>query len=711
MTKRKIWAILGDSPRDSKMSEEKLFDILAQRVFLPRMDYETLSEYYIQRNEPVGQRFGYPSETSSSVTIFAPHKSLPRNKMGPYERLLYNKLVNPPQNVLFIVGGVGCGKTMTSHLLSGILKNSPQHCSDKERLREKPIDCQEKRLHVLIDFDELDYIQISNFEEAYLRFVTDLSDLMSSNLYGTLEIDDTFEFIDFWNSEINRQQAEGSLNFAFSRIQNEMQFRVGSGWRNLVGSIAIKHRKEIFELIRSDPRLFLDYQCRFWRYVLDRVYKKKRQCVFVILDNIDRASPALQAAIREIVISHQKRFNNTFVVCLRPETLASKPRGAATNVIDVEPHCGPQPFDVVVDRLKRFLDTPSLFFEPNELSKEQEEHAIELSKKVFEYLCDKKRGKILREFMESLVGANIRNALIMATNLLKLKMEDYELGPYELKRALISPPYRRYSRFSDSTVENIFHVEGSPEGRLLVKVRILHFIGLHARGTRTISDLNTMFMSFNYSPELLRRACNEMMQPAHQLVISNNKNEYSIDDFLSSESDQISLTDAGLGYTKKIMYDLDYISMVMLDSVLEDSNFPILSGHGLLRRFRAVIAFLSELNRVDQDELSGLKIVFGEELYVSNFGKRMLTCEIIKRVSISIWRVLIFLERKRPDYLKNIELRIQMIETYRDIQNLMIMAAEGYKKIFGTSISYWIPRPVSQDLRDDIDVFLNSEDG
>lgn len=707
MTKKKIWAILGGSAQDSRMSVEKLLDSLAQRIFLPEMNPELLCNYYVPRTELLDERFGYPSDMKSASKVDARIKGVLEKKMGLYERLLWNKLVHPPQNVLLIVGGVGCGKTMSSQLVAGITKETPEHCKDLEKCEDKPPLCKGKRLHIMMDFNEIDYRYESDFDKAYKKFITDLSGRMSANLYETLQPTERFEFIDFWNYEIQRQREEGSLQYAFSEVVNEMQHKGGSGWQEIIDDAAIDVRKKVFKKIRKDATLFLDYQCRLWRYVLERVYEGKRQCVFAILDNIDCASPALQAAVREVVISHQKRFGNTFMVCLRPETLLSKPGGVAAYVIDIEPHCGPEPFDVVIDRLKRFVDNPALFFRSGELNEELENHAQELAKEIYKHLTDKKSKKIIREFIESLAGANIRTALIMATKLLKLKIEERDFAPHELNRALISLPYERYSRSPHSIVENIFHVEGAPDGRLLVKGRVLQFMRLESRYRRTISELLTMCQSFGYDPELICKACNEMMEPAHQLIISNAKIEYSLADFLTSENDKLMLTYAGIGYTDKLMYDLDYIQMVMLDCVVESSSFPILSSHGLLQRFRAVIAFLSELNKADHKEMLELKITCGKDLYISNYGETMLTWDVIRKVCTSIWHVLLYLERNQLEYLKNVELRNQMVEVYKDIANIVNVASQKNKEVLGEIIgSYFIPKPVSSILRDELDLGL-----
>lgn len=704
MAKKKISTILGKPPRSSEKSFGKLLDSLAQRIFLPDdLSFETLLNYYIPRTEPMDRRFGYSSNMRFSnieliLKVNGHLEELPR-KIGSYEKLLWNKLVHPPRNVLFIVGGIGCGKTWTCQLITKITKTIPEHCPDFSL-------CNRKRLHITMDFNEIDYRHESDFTVAYQKFVEDLSDRMASNLYTTLKPTDEFEFFDFWNHEINRQHEEGAIAYAFSKIVNEMRDKADPNWEKEPCDDAMDLRKEIFKKIKNNPMLFLDYQCRFWHYVLEKVYGGRRQCVFAILDNIDCASPALQAAVREVVISHQKRFGNTFVVCLRPETLKAKPLGVAANVIDVEPHCGPEPFDVLADRLKRFVENPNPFFKHKELGKDLEKHAHELACEIHKFLTGR-RSWIIKEFVESLAGSNIRSALIMATNLLKLRIEEHDFGPYELNRAFISLPYEYYSRTIHSSVENIFHIEGVFKG-LLVKGRILQFLRSGEQNTRTISEFVTMLGSFGYEQQLICKACNEMMEPAHQLIISNRKVEYSLLDFLNSDNDNLMLTSAGIGYADKLMHSLDYISMVMPDCIVESSSFPIQSGYGLLHRFRAVIAFLNILRKTDRKETSGLRMLYGRNLYIENFGETMLTWEIIRNVCVSISYILNSLEtRPLSEYLKRPELRDQMLEVYRDIENILNAAARDNKDILGETVGEdLVLKPVSEELREEIGIKL-----
>jgi hypothetical protein len=702
--KKEMWSLLGESVQESKLSIEELYDNLAQRVFLPEVetDSEKLVDYYISRENIVTKRFGYLSSMAEGSRADIDFIDKTTERMGLYERLLWNKLVHPPRNVFVIVGGVGCGKTMSVKFITGITENIPSHC---EKCQERESLCQGKRLHILMDFNEIQYKYEQDFDSAYREFISDLSIRMSSNLSDTLELTDEFQFVGFWNNEIEKQHREGGLRYAFAIIVKEMYKRAGKGWKELADNAAIAIRKEVFEVIEEDPTLFLDYQCRLWRYVLEMIYGGRRCCVFIVLDNIDCASQALQTVVREVLISHQNRFGNTFVVCLRPETALSKPEGIAGNIIDFEPHCGPDPFDVVVDRLSRFVNNPDEFLKPEELAPDLENRILDLSKEIHKCLIDRKSRRIIRKFAESLVGTNIRNALIIATNLLKLRKEEHDFGPHEINRSLISLPFERYARSIKNPIENVFHVEGAPEGRLLVKPRILRFIRLGNKNTRNISEILTMLGSFGYGPKLICSACNEMMEPAHQLLYSNGKAKYSLDAFLSSENDLIMLTYAGIGYSEQLIYNLNYISMIMPDCVVESSGFPVLSGHRLLSRFRAEIWFLKYLNKIDSEETSELKSKYGISMYFENFGGTLMTWEIIKGVCESMGHLLLYLEVQRPEFIDNAELTIQMADVYKDIASLMNSSAQINEDVLGLKISdYDIPLPGSDKLRNELDL-------
>lgn len=706
MAKEKIRAILEEPPHEPGIGVEELLDSLAQRIFLPELDEETLIDYYIPRTKLINKRYDLHSSMDVWEKADIYFKDVPSKKIGPFEKLLWNKLVHPPRNVILLVGGVGCGKTMSAQLIAKITENNPKHCD--ESLHDSKFPCNKKRLHIMMDFNEVDYMHEEDYDRARQEFVKDLADRLSANLYGTLNPTDTIEFIDFWNYEISRQRKERNIEFAFSRIMNEMHRRVGPNWQKIVDEASLEKRKEVFEEIKRSANLFLDYQCRFWRYVMETIYRNKRHCVFAILDNIDCASPVLQAAVRNVIVSHQKRFNNTFFVCLRPETLMATPGGAAANLVDIEPHCGPEPFDVIIDRLKRFVDSPESFFRAEELDGELETYAQWLGGEILRYLVNRNNRRIIRPFVECLAGNNIRNTLVMATNLMKLKIEEgYTIRPHQVNRMLISLPDDHYSRNPLSPVENIFHVEGSPKGRLLVKPRVLRLMRLGQQNKKSISDIITTLAYFGYGPELICRACNEMMEPAHQLIISNGRTQYSTVDFVSSENDMISLTYTGIGYADKLIHNLDYMQMVMPDCVVESSNFSVVSRHPLFRLLKTVIAFLNELIRFDRMEMKELKTISDIDVYFSSFGATTLTWRIVRNICTSIWRVLLFLERNHREYLNKGELRAQMLDVYLDVANIMNIAAHRNQEALRKEVNYIIPKPLDEKLRTELESILN----
>jgi hypothetical protein len=69
-------------------------------------------------------------------------------------------------------------------------------------------------------------------------------------------------------------------------------------------------------------------------------------------------------------------------------------------------------------------------------------------------------------------------------------------------------------------------------------------------------------------------------------------------------------------------------------------------------------------------------MMHGKDLYISNFGETMLTWEIIKDVCTSISYFLDSVKTDQPKYLKNVELSNQMEKVYKDIANIMNVAAQ-----------------------------------
>ncbi len=347
MTKKKISNILDLQPGSH---EEELLDNLATRIFLPNFNYNEIKTYYVKRTNFLDINKIENQPISKTADNF---QNLPE-VMGLYEKKIWNLIAYPTQDIIFLIGGIGSGKTTTISLITQTLDSSPTHCGNAEK-------CQGGRLHILMDFNNIDYMHESSFEIARSEFVKDLSERMSANL-DKLEIEDSVEYVDFWADEIKRQQRIG-IGYAFAKIVNIMKYKAGPKWKTAINHSDIDRRKEVKkDEIEKEPTLRLDYLCRFWNYILLNIYKKNRMCISVIIDNFDSASPALQAAVRYVITSYAERFGNTFLICLRPETELSKPTGVGSKLIHKEFHCGPSPFDVINDRLRKFIESPEEYF-------------------------------------------------------------------------------------------------------------------------------------------------------------------------------------------------------------------------------------------------------------------------------------------------------------------------------------------------------------
>ncbi len=217
------------------------------------------------------------------------------------------------------------------------------------------------------------------------------------------------------------------------------------------------------------------------------------------------------------------------------------------------------------------------------------------------------------------------------------------------------------------------------------------------KNTKAISDLTDILLKFGYELDHICKACNEMMQPAHQLVYSNAKTEYFTKDFQTADNDLIKLTKAGKGYVDKLLYDMDYIEMVMLDCMVETSDFPsnILYDQ-LLQRLKAVLIFLKILHTTDYYEMLHFKSTdMSLSRYYSNFGKSMLTWDIINNVCKQIKRILNSLESETPksSYLTKDELRFELVDRYVEMENILNIAAQNSKSIFGEKVNYKTPTP------------------
>ena len=83
--------------------------------------------------------------------------------------------------------------------------------------------------------------------------------------------------------------------------------------------------------------------------------------------------------------------------------------------------------------------------------------------------------------------------------------------------------------------------------------------------------------------------------------------------------------------------------------------------------------------------------------------------EIIQQVCYSLNRLLAFLQKEKTYYLVQHDSRMQLLETYKDMENLLNIAADNNYKILDEIPEYEIPSPTDEGLKEEYGAISDKE--
>lgn len=598
-------------------------DSLAKRVFNTDVGQKELVDVYIQ-SQPIAARAGLVDDLPAGTP-----------PLGEFETQIVGKLLSPVLPVLCIVGPMGCGKSTTIRYVEHLVRNRAHCC-------ETCAACQE-RLIAYVDFNE----HVSLAESAKDRLPQRLFSVLCDELLARLRLHRQFtrpeEFTRFWEYEFERYRAGEQPSKAFRKII--------ASWEGIhpvdfsaPSEEDMLKQEQALAFVEQDKELHLDYLVRLWEYMIRVYFGGNHGCAFIILDNIDRIAPKFQRRLVEFVHANARLPGPMFVLLVRPETFDYS--GVGTGVIDAPDHRGPAPQDVVLARLQRFCANPESFFDPQDgLSVEQFELLRAFLIRV-QYLIRSGPYQTFNRFLEHACGSSIRAGLRMAQNLFRVSladMQDPNLSIHDVIRTCVNGGEPQLRWTNQRVIEHLFRVSGDEGGSLLVKSRILRYLGIHGQGRRRLREIYNVMRVFGYDESPVREAINDMMRIDSQLVRSNGSDRYyegdAIQDF---GAHRIVLTKIGRGYGDHLISDVDYVQEVMLDTFVDGDHFPrrIINYGYLSEKFRLLHRFLDELRRIDCEEMEHFCEALGAEAYFNAFGEHMISLDIIQGIYRSVVRIL-----------------------------------------------------------------------
>ncbi len=525
-------------------------EYLAQKVFNPSPDRKDIEDYYIQ-SQPLADRPPFmelfPQRTPS---------------LGEHEVKLIGKLLEPQRPVLVIVGPLGSGKTTLKNYIALNLIQNRKHCEKCRPPRE--------RLIAHIDFNEHTNLNSVPEHELNTEVYKILCNELKSRLNLARPLSENDEFDDFWKQQIEEYKEQKSSSMAFRNIISLAQNPEKLFDFTQKNEQLNNERKLLLANFFIYPEIYLDYLIRLWRFIIQYHYCGSFGCGFVLLDNLDRVYPTVQRKVIEAVHTHARMGGPTFMILVRPETFDIV--GLGTGIIDVENQNGPKPFDVISQHLNKFCADPEKYYSPDAgLPHQQFEILIK-------YLESVKRAiytdphQVFSKFMDNVCGKSIRIGHLIAQSFFyasRAEMMNDSVNVHDLIRLCIRGDSPQLIWKPNGVIEHLFRVSTQTTSGLLIKPRILRYLGRSERTRRKFGEIHNVITGFGYDNSIITDAINDLMNTNHQLIRSNGFDYYGNRALQISGGDNLRLTETGKGYSDYLLSDLDYIQEVMLDTYVD----------------------------------------------------------------------------------------------------------------------------------------------
>jgi hypothetical protein len=618
---------LGDRLSDEALERRKprflAADNLAKRIFDPQISGKELEDYYVNSPRREDREV---SDTQDDIFL----------GLGEYEAMLCGKLLVQERPVLCIVGSIGSGKTTTIRYLVDRIRAQP--CAE-ECLAEV---CGAEKLIRIIDFNS-DLFNTNDETKAKEVLRQHLTDVMLTELKLRGIPSREEELGDYWNEQIEALKTSDVRSTAFVEIVKRLPQESLRHMDPPLDDEELGTRQKVLDEIQGDSYAYLDYLIRLWGFVTRTYYADNKGCVFIVFDNVDRATPVVQSTLVSLLVSSAMDPGPPFVLLLRPETFARLDlRG--TSIIDLEKHSGPTTSSVVLDRLERLVLDPDQYFNPLDgLTRSEFDLVVSFLRRVYEStLEDGGERSTYSRFLRSACGKSHRLALLTAQKLLMASEDEMRQGKvdrYGLVRLAVRQGQDQYRGSDRQPIANLFDVGDAEGDTLLLKPRILKLLAAARKSrSKSVSRIRRTLMAFGYSEiAQVRPALNEMLNIYCQLARSNGFDRFSEREFLIAGSQMITLTTIGQGYLSNLITSIDYVQEVMLDTWVSPERLRLAYGYNYLSdKLLLLSAFLDELRRTDRRETDLFVENLGKRRYFGIFGKYLVSLEIILALARSM---------------------------------------------------------------------------
>lgn len=619
-------------PKVSK--PQNALDNVAAKLFLTNHDIP-----FVQSKVFVDERYGLSAENS----ILGHHNEIFPNYdvLGPNEKFLINKVFFSPSYLLYIIGGIGVGKTRFAHfMMSEVI---PQALEIDSNAKEH------KPCIVYYDFLQEGSKIPERLDSNSIRtiFLDSFCDQIEAEIYSLKFFDLEQEIGTIWDAIIDEYENIRRKPSSVSHIISQMNvYEATHDQLAKDYKVVIEKRKTIRQKIASDLGQRLSYLGVLLQYIKNYYYSNNPIGVTVIIDNVDREPSLIQQAVKLIAKSFARISTCRTIINARQTTYYQQFDDGSSDPIDVVPYCGPLPLDVVNERIDDFLSNPKRF--ENFYSPQLMPNLIEGMRFIRDHYMT---TQVFHELFDSLCGHSIRKGLILAQNIVcnsvydpTLIQQGSSVSIGDFLRAILVGTDDIFQANPEHIIENIFNVESYPVKSYLLKVRILRLIKNAGNNGITINRMIDVMNCFGYSLPMLCDALNEMKSQNKRLIWSDGVrlNYDGEDDLVSRGSTRLYISTAGKGYITNLISNIDYIQEIMLDTKVDSDVFGSGWDYSSLEdRFELILRFLTVLNRQDQAEVGAFVNIRGINEYKSLFGdNHLVTTNMLTMTKKRVERIL-----------------------------------------------------------------------
>jgi hypothetical protein len=573
--------------------------------------------------------------------------------LGPNEKYLVNHIFYSPDPLMYLVGGIGVGKTQFCHLLMDRVLTEIKH--------QKEADSSYCPFIIYYNFNDFEKIYDSNNPELIRKKVLDaINNRIISRIYEKKFFDIQKEVTDVWEEILEYYSNRHNKNDAIDYLIKQLEIKkAGRGQLKKSRIKTTRLRRSIRNDIEKDSRLFRTYLSLLLGYIKRRFFQNHEKCMILVIDNVDQDISIVQKIVKQNVYKIARISKIRVLVTLRQTTYYQQVNHNHNlqEIPNAVAYCGPHPLSVIENRLLQALtDDVEFGIEIAENEMRSLKNGIRI---VNGFVSSDKR---LRYFFNNLCGHSIRKGILVGRNLINnsaydiLNLNRDELSQFIIQRALITGKHRNYTWSADNIVENIFQVHQNPVLSYFIKIRILKAIKNTNINCIHLSALLDILEAFGYPLELICNAINELKNREKRLIWSDSVHDSfeCMDSLLNHGSSTLSLTTIGNGYEEQMFKSFTYIREIMKDVVVEVSNYGSeWEEEKLTDRISNLMRFIYILIDIDIKETKKFISDMGVELYFKVCGgKNLISSEIAISIDKAVGRILNFNINKEEGKIK-----------------------------------------------------------